>query len=398
MITILDDLYAGPVYRAKDKQKALIFQTVRATPGLTRTQLARSLRLRGSTVSYLVQQLIHDRILYEGDSQAGNGKGRPQVSLHVNHDRYTAIALYFVSMELKAVLVNSAYETIGEFSTVLSDETDPEDLNSAIAEALRRLEPHAPAGSELTGCGIAFPGYVDAARRRWVFAARWPLLRNYSLQKLAEDAAVPIACGRSLDAELRYLLDQTPAFRKGGTLLVHWGYGIGSAYAHDGTIVRTSAGGFGEIGHVSLSVTDGGARCVCGRRGCLETDAALWALLPKLASTVPGLPESEDDFTHALRNRALHTHPAVTHATDAFIRAMIMLYTLLAPDRIVLYGPFPDNDTIFQRVVAGIHEGVPEMFNALLSVQRMESGFTGDVYGASIDFFRVAFQATLKAD
>ena len=400
MITILDDLYAGPVYRAKDKQKSLIFRAVRTTPGLTRKQLAQSLGLRASTVSNLVHQLLRDRLLYEGKTQPGNGKGRPQVSLFVDHDRFTGIVLYFVSMDLKGVLVNSAYQVIAEHTTTLSDRTGPEELTAAITETVRTMERHNPASSGITGCGIAFPGYVDSTRERWVFAARWPRLRNYSLQKIAQSTAVPIACRRSLDAELRYLLDQTPDFRKGGTLLVHWGFGIGSAYAHDGTILRTSAGGFGEIGHTPVATSDDGALmpCVCGRRGCLETAAALWALLPKLTATIPGLPSSEAEFAHALQRHALYNHPVVSQATDVFVQAMVLLYTLFVPDRIVLYGPFTNNDIVYQRVTEGIHAGVPDMFTELLTVQRMNTGFIGDIYGASVDLFRDTFRRVLTAD
>lgn len=398
MYSILDTLYDTPNYRAKDKQKAVIYHTVSTHPGLTRKKLAEQLALRGSTVSNLVQQLLDAGLLREGELRTNGRQGRPQIALHPNFNRFVSIALYFVSMELKGALLNAGHEVIAEYSVTLSKRTDHAQLTQRILEVMNYLYDQAPAAAEVLGCGITFPGYVDTHQQRWLFAARWPNLRNFSVRNLEHHTSLPLICRRSLDAELEFLLSAHPEYRDGATLLVHWGYGIGSSFAYQGDVIQPSAGGFGEIGHVDLCHSPDNLECICGRRGCVETEAALWAILPKLKETLDELPEAEDAFAQAFASHNLTDHPVVTHAVTAFTRAMTTLYTLLAPDRMILYGPFLNSDTLFERVRDGIFSELPSMFSNLFTVERIETGFTGDLYGATVEFFRDAYRKHLVAD
>ncbi len=59
---------------------------------------------------------------------------------------------------------------------------------------------------------------------------------------------------------------------------VFWGTGVGGALALDGELWR-GRGAAGEIGH--MVVKQGGARCPCGRRGCLEAYAGRRAMEAK---------------------------------------------------------------------------------------------------------------------
>ena len=393
----LQQLFEGPSYRAKDKQKAKLFHAICSSTGLTRKQLADQLTLRRTTVSHLVQQLLEDDLVREGKLRSNGRQGRPQIPLYPNFNRFTALALYFVSMELKGALLNSAYQVLAERSVTLSEQSDHAQLANRIVETAHELQQQVPAGSELLGCGITFPGYVDTYRRRWLFAARWPGLREFSATQIEPRLNLPLAFRRSLDAELDYLLGRYPEYRTGGTLLVHWGYGIGSSYAHDARIVQTTAGGFGEIGHVALCERPEAARCICGRTGCLETEAALWAVLPRLRESVPDLPHGEEEFSRAFLERNLAGHPQVKRAVDAFTRAMVVLYTLFAPERMVMYGPFIDSDEIYRTVTSSVHRALPEDSAELLTIERIRTTFAGDLFGATSGYFRDAYTRYLLA-
>ncbi len=393
----LQQLFDGPSYRAKDKQKAKLFHAIRSTEGGTRKQLADQFALRRTTVSHLVQQLLDDDLVREGELRNSRRLGRPQIPLYPNFNRFTALALYFVSMELKGALLNSADEVLAERSVTLSEQSNHAQLTNRIVETAHALRQQVPPGSELLGCGITFPGYVDTYRRRWVFAARWPGLREFSATQIESRLNLPLAFRRSLDAELDYLLGRYPEYRTGGTLLVHWGYGIGSSYAHDAHIIQTVAGGFGEIGHVALCEGTNAARCICGRTGCLETEAALWAVLPRLRESVPDLPHGEEEFSRAFLERNLAEHPQVKHAVAAFTRALVVLHTLFAPERMVLYGPFIDSDEIYRTVASGVYHAFPENFTKLLTIERIRTAFAGDLFGATSGFFRDAYTRYLLA-
>jgi predicted NBD/HSP70 family sugar kinase len=60
-------------------------------------------------------------------------------------------------------------------------------------------------------------------------------------------------------------------------MLVKIGHGVGAGLLLGGTPLFGSRFAAGEIGHVMVG-TDGGATCVCGKVGCLET----WLATPRL--------------------------------------------------------------------------------------------------------------------
>lgn len=69
----------------------------------------------------------------------------------------------------------------------------------------------------------------------------------------------------------------------GSLLCVFWGTGVGGGVAFDGKLWH-GRGDAGEIGHTV--VKQGGARCMCGRRGCMEAYAGRRAMEAKATRLV----------------------------------------------------------------------------------------------------------------
>lgn len=396
----LNHLFDGPSYRVKDRQKALLYATIRASAGITRKELAERHAIRRTTVSNLVQELVDDAIVREGALRSNGSQGRPQIPLYPSFDRFVGIALYFVSLELKGALVNSGYQLLAEKTTDLSEHTDHSELADSILGMVEALRGHRPSGAELLGCTVTFPGYVDTEKQTWVYTARWPKLGGFSLREFEDRLPYPLVCTRSLDAELEYLLGRSSSYRNGGTILVHWGYGIGASYAYNGTIIRTRVGSFGEFGHVPLgcaSSPDRTKRCICGRAGCLETEAALWAVLSRLRGVRPDLPDDEGEFAAAFVNSDLESHPVIMEALTSFCNGLTALITLLAADRVLIYGPFVESDRIFSALVQRVSEELPGLFRDIVEIERVTGGFAGDVFGSIATVFREGFTRALKA-
>lgn len=389
---------SGSLYRVKDLQKVRIFDAIRSSNVLTRKQLAQSLSIRPSTVSDLVQELLDSELVMEGPPSSNGRQGRPQITLHANDNKLIALALFFVSMDLKAALINAAGELFQEETVALSGETGHEQFIESARHIVRNLLGQAPRKSELIGCGISFPGYVNLETQTWVFAARWPFMKNFRVAYLQPDIPVKIQAKQALDAELEHLMEIRPHYRIGGTAMVHWGYGIGSSYAYNGEVILPKAGSFGEIGHVAMSEKSQSELCVCGRRGCIETRAALWAILPKLLDEYPGLPVSETDFGYQIKEKKLDQHPVITDALEAFTDALVLLYTILSPDRIVLHGPFVDHTPIFSRLQELLKSKIPEMFDSLLSVEYVRQELVSDSIGSTASFFMESYKELLTAN
>jgi glucokinase len=134
--------------------------------------------------------------------------------------------------------------------------------------------------AQLTGIGVGAPGEVDVAAGTLARAGNlpewehpFPLAATLS-KRLGPTTMLGNDVSVATNAEL--LLG---AGRGASSLLgVFWGTGVGGGVALDGKLWH-GRGDAGEIGHIV--VKQGGARCPCGRRGCMEAYAGRRAMEAK---------------------------------------------------------------------------------------------------------------------
>ena len=174
--------------------------------------------------------------------------------------------------------------------------------------------------------------------------------------------------------------------REGGVLFVHWGYGIGSAFAWNGSVIESSVGSFGEFGHWTIDpISD--RRCHCGETGCLESVASLWSLLPEIRTAFPEAPTDEFAFEAFLKDKKLATLPAVETAVDTFALALANLHKAFYAERIVLTGPFVADPKILERLNRKFRSRIPEYARTKYSMYVARRGATDVIQGCSMPFF-----------
>jgi predicted NBD/HSP70 family sugar kinase len=311
--------------------------TGRAT---SRSALASLLQVRSTTVSAWVSAMVRLRLVTELPSRPG-ARGRPLQHLVADPNRLTAAVLMVHSQSLHIVIVNLLGQVSWHDTTVVAPECD----NAAMLTALRGLQKralrHLPPGATLAGVSYALSGLVNVAQSKWVFAARWPRIKNLALGHVGA-AGTPLHFVRNTDAQLRArCLRRGPEGLGGRTLLLHWGYGIGASFrAGPGKGIDDTAG-FGEVGHWLLP--DQHKRCRCGHVGCLETAAALWSIGPGLMG--PRFDHAMDEIEAAeiLRGMALTEHPLFQTALQEMVRAVGNLCRIFFPTDLVVSGPFVEN-------------------------------------------------------
>jgi glucokinase len=132
----------------------------------------------------------------------------------------------------------------------------------------------------LDGIGVGVPGEVDAQAGTLARAgnlSEWE--RPFPLvAALSERLGVSARLGNDVSVAAQAELSLGAGHDSGGLLCVFWGTGVGGAVAFDGELWH-GRGAAGEIGH--MVVKQGGARCTCGRRGCMEAYAGRRAMEAK---------------------------------------------------------------------------------------------------------------------
>jgi glucokinase len=154
----------------------------------------------------------------------------------------------------------------------------PEDVAGAMAEALREAAGEAGVEtSALEGIGVGSPGDVDektgvvsGARNLPGWEGSFPL--GETLQG-SLGAEVRVGNDVQVATEAEFHLGAGREFQ---TLVgVFWGTGVGGGLVLDGK-PWLGRGAAGEIGH--MVVKRGGAKCPCGRKGCMEAYAGRGAM------------------------------------------------------------------------------------------------------------------------
>jgi glucokinase len=180
--------------------------------------------------------------------------------------------------KVQAAVLDAGHAVLGEARLPTPVEGGPEQVADVMVAAMREAADHA--GIEtgaLEGIGVGCPGDVDAASGTIVSAPNLPGWTGaFALGPALEQAlGAPTRLGNDVqvatDAEF-----ELGAGRDYRSLLgVFWGTGVGGGIVLDGR-PWTGRGAGGEIGHVVVAID--GARCGCGRRGCLEAYAGRGSL------------------------------------------------------------------------------------------------------------------------
>lgn len=327
-----------------------IIALIRSGKARTRRDIGRSLSMRSTSVSELVGTLTAGGLLTETPVSA-RGRGRPAAALAFNAQHFGAILVSVVDLTLVARTIDMDFHIRDEVVAAPPEGVGNQQMAATIHELVTTLMARLPAGIEPGVVVLSLAGLLDVAQGVWCVSSRWPQLSNLALGHAFVDLQIPVRMIRNLDAELLGLhLDSQAMTDESNTLLLHWGYGIGAAYANGDTIVNRLTGRFCEIGHWSLGNARGRA-CTCGNTDCLETVAALWAISPALQASCPDLPLTEQALATELRRIDLPDVPALEEAVTQMLHLTTNLCRLLFPDRIILTGPFVQHPEIFRRFV-----------------------------------------------
>ncbi|HKG52377.1 MAG TPA: ROK family glucokinase [Actinomycetales bacterium] len=172
--------------------------------------------------------------------------------------------------------------------------TDPEKIETSIADAVRELRQH----HDVTAIGVAAAGFVDTDNGIVLFAPNIAWRDEPLRADLGPRVGLPVVVENDANAAAWGEFRFGPARDVDDMVLITVGTGLGGGVVVDGRLLRGHVGVAGELGHVRM-VPDG-IRCGCGNRGCWEQYASGNAL-QREARTVAS---SESPYGARLRELA----------------------------------------------------------------------------------------------
>ncbi len=183
--------------------------------------------------------------------------------------------------KIQTAIVGARGKVHGQSRRPTPTEGGPEDVAEQMAEALREAAKEAGIEtSALVGVGVGSPGDADektgvvsAAKNLPGWEGSFPLAEN-----LSEALGTEVRVGNDVQVATEAEFHLGAGKPYDSLIGVFWGTGVGGGLILDGK-PWLGRGAAGEIGHTV--VKRNGARCPCGRRGCLEAYAGRAAMEAK---------------------------------------------------------------------------------------------------------------------
>ena len=302
--------------------------------------------------------------------------------------------------KIQTVVVGPKNEVLGESRRPTPTKGGPEDVARQMSEALTEAAAQANLKtSGLSGVGVGSPGDADEktgvvsdARNLPNWIDPFPLAESLSGQ-----LGSPVRIGNDVSVAVQGEFELGAGKEFDSVLGVWWGTGVGGGLILNGK-QWLGRGAAGEIGHVV--VKRGGARCTCGRKGCMEAYAGRMAMEIKARDEVKAGAKTNlfrimeergrDRLTSGVWERALkHGDDLATRLVDRAVKALgvgiASSVNLIDPEAVIVGGGLGVRfgEKYVRRIAARMHPHLfvddrpPEMRVAML-------GDLGGAIGAAL--------------
>jgi len=255
--------------------------------------------------------------------------------------------------KIQTVVVDSENKVLGESRHPTPTKGGPADIAKAMSAALAEAAAQAKVETkDLKGVGVGSPGDADEktgvvseARNLPGWEGPFPLAKT-----LSEELGTQVEIGNDVSVAVNGEFELGAGKPYKTVLGVWWGTGVGGGLILDGK-QWLGRGAAGEIGH--MVVKRDGARCTCGRRGCMEAYAGRAAMEIKARKEVKKGAKTDlfrimeergrDRLTSGIWARALkHGDDLATRLIDRAVKALgvgvASAVNLIDPEAVIIGG------------------------------------------------------------
>ena len=253
----------------KRHHRSLILQHLFADGPASRADLARATGLSRVTVSDLVGGLLQDGLLAELGAPAETRVGKPPTLVGLLPDAAHIVALDLSPDDRLAGAVVDLFGQVKARAEIPRDGRPGEAAVRLVVRLARQLR--AATDRPVLGIGVGSAGVVDG--RGVVLNAPNLGWADVDLTGILRRELRPAGLRRQRRQHRRPRRAHLRRDAAADLMLVRIGTGVGAGLVVGGALVEGHTWAAGEIGHVV--VDPAGARCACGRAGCLETMLAV---------------------------------------------------------------------------------------------------------------------------
>ncbi len=328
---------------------------------LSRAELARIAGVAKTTIGSIVQPMLDQGILVEGEPQPSSAQGgKPARPIWFSATGRPLAGAHLGPGTVHAALISPTGVILGTAEGTFSGErSSPAAIIRRVTETIEQILP-APGGGSVLGLGVGVGGIVDTDQGHIVEVNLAPRLSGLALgPELARRLGTPV----HVDHHPRVQALGDRWFGLGRTVSsfasVYCGEAIGAGFVIDGEVHRGRAGSGGEVGHTVVDYQ--GTVCRCGRRGCWETIATHSWL--RSAAAAAKLPTPQKTTVASLAALAEAGEEKASQLLDRFARnvsvGLVNLQQTLAPGLFILHGDVTNGgEDLRERIEHYVRTGV----------------------------------------
>ena len=284
---------------SREINRQIALNLVRAQQPISRAALARAMGVRRGTVSVIVNELLEQRLIFEGATGEAV-RGRKPTFLYIESRRRCIAAVDIRASQTFLMLTDLVGKPLSGVVGIATVK-DPKALIVNLARRIKAMIAEQRDVDACEGIGVVVPGMIEYATKRVLHA---PTLgwRNVSIvEGLNAATGLPVHIensGRACAlAQLWTMRDEMSA--PGDLVFVSVSDGLGIGVVIHGEALRGRNNTAGEFGHVPLSLD--GPRCACGATGCWEAyvsnRATVARYFNRAAETAGPVPAEQHGFT-----------------------------------------------------------------------------------------------------
>ena len=260
-----------------------VLRALRERGALSRGEIAEAVGLSRTTISEITRDLLRHGsvVVLDTDAASRAGSGRPAERLVLDPDSGQFMGVDFGHRRVRVAVADASHEVVVSGREAYPDSTGwPERISIAFALIDRLGAERGVHFRALQGIGIGVTG--PHPRSSAPHAPEGAFGPGFAAARDDVDVSFAERFGASVIVENNTRFAALAEALAGGAddenlLYVRLSDGVGGALVIGGQIVSGATGLAGELGHVT--VAPGGARCRCGKSGCLETVASVPSML-----------------------------------------------------------------------------------------------------------------------
>ena len=253
----------------RTENRFAILHTIRDAGSISRVDISRSTGLSQSTVTSITAELIREGMLLKREDYKSTGgkravplslnpQGAYSVGVHLSFDKFTVVL-----MDLVATILHV------HTAPIQSEDLEVDQFLEKLAMAVQNCLWEADFSmKQISGIGLAIPGLIDSR----IGYARYIPYHNWINIELADSIAERLGIRTYVENSANSLVIFEQWFGVGrgvdNFILITTEHGIGMGMVINGKLFRGFRGVAGEFGHTIIA--EGGPKCRCGERGCLE--------------------------------------------------------------------------------------------------------------------------------